>query len=118
MPYCSVIAPSIVKRGDLQIAISTSGSAPALAVRLRQRLERELGEHYAEFLDAARRLRRPLKEGIPDFEERRRRWYELVDSPVLQLLERGESEAAERLIVGIMGVSPDDSSGGAEAALG
>ncbi len=108
VPFCSVIAPALFRQGDLQIAISTSGSAPALAVRLRERFERELGSHYADFLDVARRLRRPLKERFPDFADRRRRWYELVDSPVLTLLEKGHVEAADRLIEGIMGVAPEE----------
>ena len=42
-PRCSYILPSIVRRGDLAVAVSTGGKAPALAVRLRQGLERELG---------------------------------------------------------------------------
>ena len=111
VPFCSVIAPALFRQGDLQIAVSTSGSAPALAVRLKERFQRELGEHYADFLDLARRLRRPLKERYPEFAERRRRWYELVDSPALDLLARGERAAAERLIVGVMGVEPEEARG-------
>src|SRR6478672_4729876 len=41
VPHCDFIAPAIVRRGDLTIAISTGGRAPALAARLRQRLEHE-----------------------------------------------------------------------------
>ncbi|HEU4744556.1 MAG TPA: bifunctional precorrin-2 dehydrogenase/sirohydrochlorin ferrochelatase, partial [Anaerolineales bacterium] len=40
---CNFIAPSILRKGDLTIAISTSGKAPALAVRLKERFQRELG---------------------------------------------------------------------------
>lgn len=106
VPWCSVIASSIVKQGDLSIAISTSGSAPALSVRLRQRMEKEFGPHYAQFLDLARRLRAPLKEHFPDFEERKRRWYELVDSDVLELFESGEVKLANERASAIMGVEP------------
>ncbi|HVS66367.1 MAG TPA: DUF4202 family protein [Thermoanaerobaculia bacterium] len=104
VPLCSFIAPAIVRRGDLQVAISTSGSAPALAVRLRERLERELGPEIAELLELARRSRAPLAEAVPGFEERRRRWYELVDSNVLELLREGERERAERLVAEVLGV--------------
>jgi len=107
VPLCSFIAPAIVRRGDLQVAISTSGSAPALAVRLRERLERELGPEIAELLELARRSRAPLAEAVPGFEERRRRWYELVDSNVLELLREGERERAERLVAQVLGVEPE-----------
>lgn len=103
---CSFIAPSIVRRGDLTVAISTSGRAPALAVRLRQRLERELGAEHGRFLELAGALRGPLAEACPDFEERRRLWYRLVDSDVLDLLARGEDEAARRRIEEVTGVVP------------
>ena len=111
---CSFIAPSIVRRGDLAVAISTSGRAPALAVRLRQRLERELGPEYGALLELAGRLRAPLARSVPDFEERRRRWYELVDSDVLALFRDGRpAEAAERAEE-IMGVAPEAAEGASE----
>src|SRR6267143_1174435 len=44
---CSFIAPAVVKRGALQIAISTGGAAPAFAARLRRELERQFGIEYA-----------------------------------------------------------------------
>lgn len=104
VPHCSFIAPSVVRRGDLAVAISTSGRAPALAVRLRQRLERELGPEHGRFLELAAGLRAPLAEACPDFEERRRRWYRLVDSDVMELLARGDEEAARRRVAEITGV--------------
>lgn len=107
-PYCSFIAASIMRRGDLVITVSTGGKAPALAVRLRQWLERELGDHYPRFLELAGRIRAPLARRHPDFESRRRRWYELVDSEVLSLLEAGDDEAARRRMIEIMGLEPED----------
>lgn len=102
---CSFIAPSVVRRGDLVIATSTSGKAPALAVRLRQRLEAETGEHHAEFLRLAGRLRGPLAERYPDFEERKALWYRLVDSEVLTLLGAGRRADAVAAIESIVGFS-------------
>lgn len=103
-PHCSFIAASVVRRGDLTVTISTAGKAPALAVRLRQQLERQLGAHYARFLDYAGRLRAPLAERYPRFEVRRELWYRLVDSDVLELLSQGEESRARRRIVEIMGI--------------
>jgi precorrin-2 dehydrogenase / sirohydrochlorin ferrochelatase len=57
--YCDFFYPAVVRRGDLQIAISTSGQSPSLAQKIRQQLERQFGVGYAEWvrqLGATRRL--------------------------------------------------------------
>jgi len=57
--YCDFYYPAVVRRGDLQIAISTSGHSPSLAQRLRQQLERQFGPGYAPWvaeLGATRKL--------------------------------------------------------------
>ncbi len=56
---CDFYYPAIVRRGDLQIAISTNGQSPALAKRLREQLEQQFGPAYAEWvaeLGATRKL--------------------------------------------------------------
>lgn len=111
LDHCSFIMPAVVRRGDLAIAISTSGRAPALAVRLRERLERELGPEYGALLELAGRLRAPLASTVPEFEERRRRWYELVDSEVLHLLREGRAAEARERAEQIMGVAAEEPAG-------
>ena len=106
IPHCNFIAPSIVRRGDLTLAISTNGKAPALAVRLRQWLERMLGEEYARFLTLAGTLRAPLAARYPDFTTRKEMWYALVDSDVLELLREGKEPEAQRRITEITRVAP------------
>lgn len=106
IPHCGFLAPSVVRRGDLAVAISTNGKAPALAVRLRQRLEGELGEEYGRFLALAGTVRTPLAARRPDFGERRELWYRLVDSDVLDLLRQGDEEAARARFEEILGVAP------------
>ena len=106
LPRCNWIAPSIVRRGHLTIAISTAGKAPVLAVRLRQQLEKQIGEEHGRFLEMASAVRAPLALRHPDFEERRARWYRLIDSDVLELLRRGEEEAAYGRFSEILGVAP------------
>ena len=112
-PRCNFIAPSILRQGDLTVAISTSGKAPALAVRLRERLQGQLGPHYAGFLDLAGKLRGPLARHVPDFAARKQLWYSLVDSDVLDLLERGDEAAAVQRISELVGFSftPEADSG-------
>jgi siroheme synthase-like protein len=113
---CSFILPSIVRRGELAVAVSTGGKAPALAVRLRQALERQLGDHHARFLELAGALRSPLAERVPEFGERRRIWYRLVDSDVLDLLAAGDEAAATARIAEITGVPGFFDAAGEEAA--
>jgi siroheme synthase-like protein len=97
-PRCNFIAPSILRKGDLTVAISTSGKAPALAVRLKERLQRELGPEYERFLELAGELREPLARQVPDFEKRKSLWYELVDSEILDVLAAGDEEKAREII--------------------
>lgn len=106
VPRCNFIAPSIVRRGDLCVAVSTSGRAPALAVRIREWLEGALGPEHGRFLELAGRLREPLARARPDLAERRELWYRLVDSDVLELLAEGEEEVAVARIEEVLGVSP------------
>jgi precorrin-2 dehydrogenase/sirohydrochlorin ferrochelatase len=57
--YCDFFYPAVVRRGDLQIAISTAGQSPSLAQKLRQQLERQFGDGYTEWVEqlgATRRL--------------------------------------------------------------
>lgn len=97
------VAGSVVRRGALAIAISTSGCAPALAVRLRQQLEQTLGPEYAAWLDLLRELRAPLAARYADFWERRERWYALIDSDVIDWLRRGNPDRARQRIAEIVG---------------
>ena len=102
-PRCNFIAPSILRKGDLTIAISTSGKAPALAVRLKEKLQRELGPEYERFLELAGELREPLARAVPDFGTRKALWYELVDSDILSALARGDEPAARAILSQIVG---------------
>lgn len=47
---CDFYYPAVVRRGDLQIAISTAGQSPSLAQKIRQQLERQFGEGYADWV--------------------------------------------------------------------
>jgi len=86
---CNFHGVSMLRRGQLTIAIGTGGAAPALAVTLRRRFENEVGEEYATFLDIAQGLRPLVAQRIPSFRQRQLFWYELVESDVLALLREG-----------------------------
>ena len=48
--YCDFYYPAVVRRGDLQIAISTNGRSPSLCQQLRQQLEQQFGPGYAQWV--------------------------------------------------------------------
>jgi siroheme synthase-like protein len=102
--HCNFVAGSVVRQGHLTISISTSGAAPALAVRLRQKWQQELGPEYATFLDWLQQLRAPMSQQYPAFGERRKRWYELVDSDILELIRDGRFDLARQRLVEISGI--------------
>lgn len=94
IPHCNFTFGSLIKRGPLTISVSTSGTAPALAVRLRERFEQEFGEEYEEFLNFSRSLRKPMARAYPSFQERKQLWYHLVDSDIIELFRSNEKELA------------------------
>lgn len=79
--HCDFFYPAVVRRGKLQIAISTSGLSPALAQRLRRELEVQFGEEYGEWLEELGRYRRELFAEDLDVEERRRLLHLAASEP-------------------------------------
>jgi uroporphyrin-III C-methyltransferase/precorrin-2 dehydrogenase/sirohydrochlorin ferrochelatase len=94
---CRFIAPAIVRRDPLLIALSTSGESPFLASMLRARLERWLGHEWGPFValvgDARRRLR---KQGLP-IAEQTRVYRRLLNSDVRSMLRVRRNADANRL---------------------
>lgn len=70
-PYCDFYAPALVSRGDFQIAVSTGGSSPALAQRVRKELETEFGPEYAAWNGWLGRMRSALRSILPPGERRK-----------------------------------------------
>jgi siroheme synthase-like protein len=97
-PRCRFAFPSIHRQGELTVAISTNGQCPALAVRVRERISREIGPEYGAFVGLARELREEIAARVPEFNRRRELWYRLVDSEALELLRQGQpGQARQRL---------------------
>ncbi len=93
--YCRFSFGSLHRQGELTIAISTNGWAPAVAVRLKEWLQREVGPEYAEFLVILKSVRPEITNGIADFGARRDLWYRIVDSDALARLRAGERAEVE-----------------------
>lgn len=94
---CDFIMPSIVQRGNIILAASTSAGSPAMARKLREDLEEFLTEDYALMLDLVARVRQELRDrGVtvePDV------WNAALDAEVKRLLGQGHlDEAKQRLL--------------------
>ena len=81
-PYCDYYFPSIVKRGDLQIAISTAGESPALAQQLRKELNEQLPRDLGPWLMELGRLRREVLGMEPLGETRKLLLHQLAQRDV------------------------------------
>ena len=101
-PHCTFIAPSIVRRGDLMIAISTGGTNPAMAVRIRERLEKEFGPEYEAYFELIKRLKAEVDQA-PTQQERADAWYRVTDSNVLDLVRAGKIDQAYARAVELLG---------------
>lgn len=82
--HCDFFYPAVVRRGPLQIAISTSGVSPAFARTLREKLEAQFGEEYGAWLQHVARRRQEIMHTVTDPAQRRRLLEELAlaDSPL------------------------------------
>lgn len=81
-PFCDFYFPSVVRRGDLQIAISTAGESPAFAQRLRKELNAQLPLDLGEWLMELGRLRREVTAVEPIGEPRKQLLHELAQRDV------------------------------------
>lgn len=93
--HCNFIAPSVVRRGPLSLAISTSGQCPAFSRHLRRRLEREFGPAHARYVELLGNLRGRVVDTFT-MTERRDFWQKIFESNVLSLLVSGDDDEARR----------------------
>ena len=93
---CRFIAPAVVRRDPLLVAISTAGESPFIASTLRARLERVLGPEWGPFTALVGSLRRRLRaSGVP-LDQQLKAYRRLLASDALGRLRRGEGEEARR----------------------
>ncbi len=95
--YCVFIAPAIVRQGDITLAISTGGTSPALARRIREELQGYLTKDYADLAKVLAQVRAAIRrQGVvvqPDV------WQDGIKDGTMDLITKGLlEEAKERLI--------------------
>ncbi|MFI5341999.1 MAG: bifunctional precorrin-2 dehydrogenase/sirohydrochlorin ferrochelatase [Candidatus Methylomirabilales bacterium] len=103
---CSFLVPSVVRRGDLTVAISTAGGSPALAKKLRQRLEQTIGPEYEAFVAALRLLRERTRQAIADPQDRQAIYRRAVESDLFEAAARGDSAAVAARIEDFVTLPP------------
>jgi precorrin-2 dehydrogenase/sirohydrochlorin ferrochelatase len=104
---CNFILPSIMRQGDLAIAVSTAGASPALARKIRLELEQRYGTEYALALELLGALREELKQRYPDPGDRKVMFERIVYSDLLDLLRADDVEAVEAWIERCIIEGPD-----------
>jgi uroporphyrin-III C-methyltransferase/precorrin-2 dehydrogenase/sirohydrochlorin ferrochelatase len=92
---CRFIAPAIVRRDPLLIAISTSGESPFLASTLRARLERSLGREWGPFTALVGRIRRELRVRGVSIAEQTKVYRRILTSDIRDLLRADRTDDAE-----------------------
>jgi siroheme synthase-like protein len=75
---CDFFYPAVVRRGALQIAISTNGLSPALASRLRKELEQQFGPEWKDWVEHLGAARRKLLAGKKPANQHREQLLEMV----------------------------------------
>lgn len=108
IPYCDFFAVAIVRRGDLQLGISTNGRSPAFARWMRERLDTELPAEYGDLLAVLGDIRDTIKARgpIPAYEH----WQAAITDEVIAALGAGDRETAtariyERVSAGVGAVA-------------
>jgi len=102
---CTFIVPAVLRRGDLALAVSTSGRSPVLAKKIREKLEQYFGQEYALLLDL-------LSEVHLEFSAKGQQippqvWEDCLAPDFLDLLRRGEKDVARnRLLASPNPISP------------
>lgn len=81
---CDFFYPAVVRRGDLQIAVSTAGQSPSLAQKIRQQLERQFGPGYAAWVAELGETRRLILASDLDKETKLDLLHSLASNEALQ----------------------------------
>ena len=103
-PNCSFIAPSIVQRGPVTVAISTGGVSPALARKLRESLQTSDALAWADLSSVMAVARSHLREAGLLSTIDPQRWQCCITPELLAMTQDGQqSEAAEMLLAGLTG---------------
>ncbi len=97
------LLPSIVERGDLIVAVSTSGSSPAMAKRIRQDLDHQFGPEYAQFLTVMGNIRKKLLSSGHAPDENKAIFNALIEKGVLELIKENDEKNINSILYEVLG---------------
>ncbi|MEN8212497.1 MAG: bifunctional precorrin-2 dehydrogenase/sirohydrochlorin ferrochelatase [Thermodesulfobacteriota bacterium] len=97
------ILPSIVERGDLTIAVSTSGSSPAMAKKIREDLEHHFGSEYAHFLTLMANIRKKILLSGHDPDDHKKIFHTLIAKGVLDLIKEKDEKKINLILYDVLG---------------
>jgi precorrin-2 dehydrogenase/sirohydrochlorin ferrochelatase len=100
---CNFILPAIIERGDLVIAISTSGRSPAFAKQLRKELEMQFGEEYTELLRLMGAIRAKLLAEAHEPEAHKPLFEKLIGGGLLASIKEKDTDGINRLLLETLG---------------
>ena len=89
---CDFFYPAVVRRGDLQIAVSTAGQSPSLAQKIRQQLEKQFGPGYASWVAELGETRKLVLASDLDKERKLDLLHSLASREVLEAALAGTRE--------------------------
>ena len=95
---CTFIAPAVVRRDPVVVAVSTGGASPALARRLRQELEARVGEEYGVAATILARLRPVVQRAESDPQARARMFARLVEGSLLDALRKRDTAGVDAIL--------------------
>jgi len=100
---CNFILPSIIRRGDLCIAVSTSGKSPAFAKKLRKDLETFFGDEYARFLLLMGAIRKKLLDTEHAPEAHKPLFKTLIEKNLLEMIQHNEKDRINQALLEVLG---------------
>jgi uroporphyrin-III C-methyltransferase/precorrin-2 dehydrogenase/sirohydrochlorin ferrochelatase len=111
------IVPAIIDRDPVIVAISTGGTSPVLARRLRERLEAFIPKRFGDFALWLRNLRQTTMDKLRDTQERRRFFETLVDGPAAKRFIDGDQRGALRIAQQLLATTANAPRASGEVAL-
>ena len=92
------IVPSVIRQGDLTLAVSSGGCTPAFTKKIRRELQNIFGPHYAAFITLMGRIRPLVLDLGKETSHNTALFRQLVASPILDELEAGDMDRVKEIL--------------------
>ena len=105
---CNFIVPSVLQRGPLTIAISTSGVSPALSRSIRKEIENMYGTEFSEYLKALQEIRAEAMKGIADQKKRGEVLKSVASAQMIRMLRQKGPKETQKKAKALLKASKND----------